>query len=67
VLRIKRILVPCDFSPFSDAAASQACELAKKFDAELHLLDVVAPPAVLAWFNPACRGAISGECRISGR
>jgi nucleotide-binding universal stress UspA family protein len=35
---IKRILLPTDFSPYSAAATKYACELATKFDAELHLL-----------------------------
>jgi type II secretory ATPase GspE/PulE/Tfp pilus assembly ATPase PilB-like protein/nucleotide-binding universal stress UspA family protein len=52
VLRIKRILVPCDFSRFSDAAVSQACEMATKFGADLHLLNVVAAPQVLARVEP---------------
>ena len=37
-IRIERILVPIDFSDHSAAAIKYACELAAKFDAELHLL-----------------------------
>ena len=35
---IKRILLPTDFSSYSATATKYACELATKFDAELHLL-----------------------------
>ena len=37
-LQLQRILLPTDFSDYSFAAASYACELAAKFGAELHLL-----------------------------
>ena len=37
-IRIKRILLPTDFSNRSATATKYACELATKFDAELHLL-----------------------------
>ena len=37
-IRIQRILLPTDFSNYSAAATKYACELATKFDAELHLL-----------------------------
>src|SRR5271166_6501557 len=37
-IRIQRILLPTDFSSFSAAATKYACELATKFDAELHVL-----------------------------
>lgn len=37
-LDINRILLPTDFSPLSAAATVYACELAAKFDAELHVL-----------------------------
>ena len=37
-IQIKRILLPTDFSPASAAAVNYACELAAKFDAELHVL-----------------------------
>lgn len=35
---IKRILLPTDFSDYSATATKYACELATRFDAELHLL-----------------------------
>jgi universal stress protein A len=37
-IRIQRILLPTDFSEYSAAAAKYVCELAAKFDAEVHLL-----------------------------
>ena len=37
-IRIQKILLPTDFSNYSAAATKYACELATKFDAELHLL-----------------------------
>lgn len=51
--RVTRILIPCDFSPASEAALCHACDLATTFDAELHLLHVVSEPAVfLGRFEP---------------
>jgi len=37
-MRLQKILLPTDFSNYSAAATKYACELATKFDAELHLL-----------------------------
>ena len=37
-IQLKRILLPTDFSQHSATAANYACELATRFDAELHLL-----------------------------
>ena len=37
-LQIQRILLPTDFSNYSACATKYACELALRFDAELHLL-----------------------------
>jgi nucleotide-binding universal stress UspA family protein len=37
-IRIQRVLLPTDFSPCAAAATAYACEMATKFDAELHLL-----------------------------
>jgi len=37
-IRLRRILLPTDFSDYSATATKYACELATKFDAELHLL-----------------------------
>ncbi len=40
MIAIKRILVPTDFSEFSQHAVRYGCELAQRFSAELHLLHV---------------------------
>ena len=37
-IQLKKILLPTDFSDYSATATKYACELATKFDAELHLL-----------------------------
>lgn len=37
-IRLQRVLLPTDFSDYSGTATKYACELATKFDAELHLL-----------------------------
>ena len=37
-IRIQKILLSTDFSNYSAAATKYACELATRFDAELHLL-----------------------------
>ena len=44
MIRLKRVLVPTDFSDFSASAVQFGCELAGRFDAELHLLNVVQNP-----------------------
>lgn len=41
MLKLHSILSPTDFSEFSDLAIQYACELAEKFQAELHLLNVL--------------------------
>ncbi len=41
MLKLHSILCPTDFSEFSEHAIRYACELAEKFQAELHLLNVV--------------------------
>ena len=43
MIELERILVPTDFSDHSKQAINYACELAKRFGAELHLLHVVQP------------------------
>lgn len=43
MIRIERILVPTDFSEHSMQAIKYACEIADRFSAELHLLNVVQP------------------------
>jgi universal stress protein A len=43
MIHIKRILCPVDFFPASDKAVLYAAELAKDYDAKIHLLHVVTP------------------------
>ena len=38
MIRLQKVLLPTDFSDHSTAATKYACELAAKFNAELHLL-----------------------------
>ena len=40
-IRLERILLPTDFSRYSAAATDYACELATRFDAELHVLHIL--------------------------
>lgn len=41
MIDMKKILVPTDFSEFGEQALVYGCEFAKRFGAELHLLNVV--------------------------
>ncbi len=41
MLKVQKILCPTDFSEFSEQALRYACELAEKFQAEVHLLNVL--------------------------
>lgn len=41
MIKLEKVLVPTDFSEFGEQALLYGCELAKRFDAELHLLNVV--------------------------
>jgi len=52
MISIVRILLPTDFSDCSEQARSYACEFAKRFDAELHLLHVVQPIALPGYIGP---------------
>ncbi len=44
-IKLKKILVGCDFSPDSGQAFNHALSLAQEFQAELHLAHVIEPPA----------------------
>lgn len=46
MIRLNKILVPTDFSEFSDVATRYGCEFAERFGAELHLLNVIMSPLV---------------------
>jgi len=37
-IQIQRILLPADFSDYSTAATKYACELAARFNSELHVM-----------------------------
>jgi nucleotide-binding universal stress UspA family protein len=53
MIKVKQVLAPTDFSDPSRQAIKYACELAKRFGAELTLLHVVQPPTVaLAYGTP---------------
>jgi len=41
MIELKRILLPTDFSEYSQAACAYACGLVEKFDSELHVLHVL--------------------------
>lgn len=45
----KTILVASDFGDASKAAVAYGRELARKFDATLHLVHVVVDPSALPW------------------
>jgi nucleotide-binding universal stress UspA family protein len=49
MINLKTILVPSDFSECSDAALRYGLELARRFDARLHLLHVVQDPIAQPW------------------
>jgi len=49
MITLKNILVPFDFSECSDQALRYGLELARKFDATLHLVHVVQDPATQPW------------------
>lgn len=48
MLRLDKILVPTDFSDFSRPALDYGCELAARFESELHLLNAIQDPMVYA-------------------
>ncbi len=49
MITLQNILVPSDFSECSDRAVRYGLELARKFDATLHLLHVVQDPMTMPW------------------
>ncbi len=49
MIDLKTILVPSDFSVCSDAALRYGLELARKFNASVHLLHVIQDPATQPW------------------
>jgi nucleotide-binding universal stress UspA family protein len=49
MINLNTILVPSDFSECSDEALRYGLELARRFDARLHLLHVVQDPVTQPW------------------
>ena len=49
MINLKTILVPTDFSECSEEALQYGLELARRFDASLHLLHVVHDPVAQPW------------------
>ena len=49
MIKLNTILVPSDFSECSDEALRYGLELARRFDAQLHLLHVVQDPVAQPW------------------
>ena len=49
MIHLKTILVPTDFSEWSDAAVKYGCALANAFGATLHLVNVVQDPYTLPY------------------
>src|SRR3954468_24297538 len=49
MINLKTILVPLDFSECSEAAFRYGLELARRFDARVHLLHVVQDPQTQPW------------------
>jgi universal stress protein A len=73
-IRLQKILLPTDFSNYSAAATKYACELATRFDAELHLLHTlelhlastpgfgmgIAPPTYINESRAAAEKSLAG-------
>jgi nucleotide-binding universal stress UspA family protein len=53
----RRILVPHDGSAFAEQVLPHATELAERFGAEIHLLEVIAPPNPALYANDLDSGA----------
>ena len=47
MIRLNKVLIPTDFSEFSQPALNYGCAMAARFSAQLHLLHVVPDPAML--------------------
>ena len=48
-IRLKKILIGCDFSSDSNLAFQYGLSLAQEFEAELHLIHVLEPPTYKEW------------------
>lgn len=58
MIKLQNILVPTDFSECSDAALRYGLELARAFNATLHVLHVVQDPYTQPWAAEAFPAAI---------
>lgn len=65
MIQLKRILVPTDFSEYSDKAVLYGCELAAKFGAELHVLHSVELVPITygegAYFTPETQSELTKD------
>ena len=61
MISIQQILLPTDFSASSEQAISYACEFAKRFKAQLHLLHVVQPIALPGYIGPLPQAILEPE------
>lgn len=52
-IRLKKILVGCDFSADSDLALRYAVSLAQEFESDLHMVHVMEPPVYPEFLSPA--------------
>lgn len=52
-IRLKKILIGCDFSDDSALALSYGLSLAQEFEAEVHLVHVVEPPVYEEFMTPS--------------
>jgi nucleotide-binding universal stress UspA family protein len=52
-IRLKKILVGCDFSADSDLALRYALSFAQEFESDLHMVHVMEPPVYPEFLSPA--------------
>jgi len=60
-IKLKKILVGCDFSPDSDLGFQYALSLAQQFQSELHLAHVIEPPVYRELGRTEGREGVSRE------
>jgi nucleotide-binding universal stress UspA family protein len=66
-IRLKRILVGCDFSPYSNLALRYGLGLAQEFEAELHLVHVIEPPVYKGLMKQAAERSADFEESLRDR
>jgi nucleotide-binding universal stress UspA family protein len=66
-ISLQRVLVPYDFSDYSELALNYALSFAQEYQAELHLLHVLPPPSVnepeIAWYPNQSESAYHNAAR----